>query len=70
VTGRCLLGLGAVDEPTRRACRNLPGLTLKQVRNVSAYDVAVAGRILVGADAVEALLERASRSGAGGEKES
>ena len=70
VTGRCLLGLGAVDEATRRACRNVAGLTLKQVGNVSAYDVAVAVRIVVGVDAVEALLARAARPAAAGEKES
>jgi large subunit ribosomal protein L4 len=57
VDGRALLIDVAVDEMLARSMRNLPGVRLVVSRAVTARDVAVAGRVVTTARALEALQE-------------
>ena len=67
VDGSCLLGLKTIDDKTRRACRNVAHLNLRAANNICAYDIAAAGRVLIGADCLDDLVARASARGRGGQ---
>lgn len=66
VRGTCLIATFAHSDAVTRSVRNIPGVSIKRIRDVSAYDLLAPRDFVVTRRALESVIERFSNEAASG----